>query len=73
MPIIRLSDATYRMVADLSSPEFISTGVKQPDGTWLVPIEDHVMANLAKLRLPGETDDDLVARLIRSRLEQKPN
>ena len=73
MPIIRLSDATYLMVAEISSPDFISTGDKQPDGSWLVPIEDHVIANLAKLRLPGETDDDLVARLIRSRLKQKPN
>jgi hypothetical protein len=73
MPIIRLSDATYRAVAELSSPEFISTGARQPDGTWLVPIEDHVIANLGKLRLPGETDDDLVARLIRGHLQQKPN
>ena len=73
MPIIRLSEATYLRVAEISSADFISTGVKQPDGTWLVPIEDHVMANLAKLRLPGETDDDLVARLIRGRLQQKPN
>jgi hypothetical protein len=73
MPIIRLSDATYRTVAELSSADFISTGVKQADGSWLVPIEDHVMANLSKLRLPGETDDDLVARLIRSHLQQKSN
>jgi hypothetical protein len=73
MPIIRLSDATYLRVAEISSADFISTGVKQPDGTWLVPIEDHVMANLAKLRQPGETDDDLVARLIRGHLQQKPN
>ena len=73
MPTIRLSDATYRAVAQLSSPDFDSTGIKQPDGTWLVPIVDHVIANLAKLRLPGETDDDLVARLIRGHLQQKPN
>ena len=73
MPIIRLSDTTYRKVAELSSPDFDSTGIKQPDGTWLVPIEDHVMANLGKLRLPGEADDDLVARLIRSHRQQKPN
>ena len=73
MPIIRLSDATYRAVAELSSPDFISTGVKQPDGSWLVPIDDHVIADLGKLRLPGETDDNLVARLIRSHLRQKPN
>lgn len=73
MPIIRLSDATYLSVAELSSADFISTGVKQPDGSWLVPIEGHVMANLAKLRQSGETDDDLVARLIRGHLQQKPN
>ena len=73
MPIIRLSDATYRAVAGLSSPDFISTGARQPDGTWLVPIEDHVIVDLARLRLPGESDDDLVARLIRSHLQQKPN
>ena len=73
MPIIRLSDATYRSVAEISSPDFISTGARQPDGSWLVPIEDHIIAKLGKLRQPGETDDDLVARLIRSRLKQKPN
>jgi hypothetical protein len=73
MPIIRLSDATYRMVAELSSADFISTGVKQPDDTWLVPIEDQVIANLAKLRLAGETDDDLVARLIRVHRGQRPS
>jgi hypothetical protein len=73
MPIIRLSDSTYRMVAEISSADFISTGARQADGTWLVPIEDHVIANLGKLRLHGETDEDLVARLIRGHLQQKPN
>ena len=73
MPTIRLSDATYRDLADLAILPFASTGVRQPDGSWLVPLEDDTMERLQQQRLPGETDDDLVARVIRIYRGQRPS
>ena len=70
MPTIRLSDATYR---DLAILPFTSTGVRQPDGTWLVPLEDDTMESLQQKRLPGETDDMLVGRLVRAWRGQRPS
>ena len=73
MPTIRLSDTTYRDLADLAILPFASTGVHQPDGTWLVPLEDETSDRLEQHRLPGETDDMLVGRLIRDWRGQRPS
>ena len=73
MPNIRLSEATYRDLADLAVLPFASTGVRQPDGSWLVPMEDDTMDRLQRHRLPDETDDMLVSRLVRAWRRQRPS
>ncbi len=73
MPTIRLTDATRRDLADLAILPFANTGVRQPDGTWLVPVDDDVMERLRQQRLPDESDDMLVSRLVRAWRGQQPN
>ena len=73
MLTIRLSDATYRDLADLAILPFANTGVRQPDGAWLVPLDDETLEHLQQHRLPGETNDDLVSRLIRFHRGQRPS
>jgi|GEM_PF-1132234 len=66
MKTIKVSDATYRAIADATLPpfRFRSTGTRLPDGDWLVPVEDDTYERLQVVRLPGETDDDTLQRLL---------
>lgn len=66
MKIVNMSDATYRAVAELATLPFRWTGARQPDGSWLVPVEDETYDRLQRHRLPGESDDDLLQRLMRA-------
>jgi hypothetical protein len=34
------------------------------DGDWLVPVEDDIYERIQDARLPGETDDDTVQRML---------
>jgi hypothetical protein len=67
MKRIRISEATYRVIAEAAVLPFHSTGQRQPDGTWLVPVEDDTYDRLQEHRQPGETDDDAIARIIQTR------
>lgn len=64
MKTIRVSDATYRAIAEEAILPFRPTGARQSDGTWLVPVEDDTYERLLEHRLPGESDDDTIARII---------
>lgn len=64
MRTIRVSDVTYRAIAELAILPFRSTATRQLDGTWLVPIEEDTYARLEAHRLPGESDDDTLQRVI---------
>lgn len=46
MRTIRVSDVTYRAIAELALLPFRSTATRQPDGTWLVPVEDDTYERL---------------------------
>jgi predicted CopG family antitoxin len=70
---IRVSDATYRAIAEEAILPFRSTATQQADGSWLVPIADDTWDALQKERLPDESDDDTVLRIIRRHRGQKPN
>lgn len=65
MKTIRISDATYRALAKEAILPFRSTGTRQADGAWLVPVEDDTYERLQQHRLPDESDDDLIQRIIR--------
>jgi hypothetical protein len=64
MKHIRISEATHRAIAEASILRFQSAGERLPDGTWLVAIEDDTYERLKSHRLPGETDDDTIARML---------
>jgi hypothetical protein len=73
MKSIIVSDATDRAVAEEAILPFRSTATRQADGSWLVPIEDDTWEALQCQRLPGESDDDAVMRIIRRHRGQKPD
>ena len=64
MKTFHVSDATYRAIADIAVLPFHSTATHQPDGSWLVPVEDDTWEALQQQRLPGESDDDTILRVI---------
>ncbi len=73
MKTIRVSDATYQAIADLAGFSFRSTGTHVGDGDWLVPISDELWHRLQQARVPGESDDDTLMRLIRISRGAKPS
>jgi hypothetical protein len=73
MPLIRLTDATYTALARLAIGTFRQTGQRQADGTWLVPIEQDTWDALQAKRLPGETDEDVIQRVIHHHLGRRPS
>ena len=73
MKTIHVSDATYRAIIGLAVLPFRHIGTRQPDGSWLVPIEDDTAERLERMRLSGESDDDLVARAVRAYRGQQPS
>ena len=70
---IHVSEATYQAIADLAGFGFESTGTREGDGIWLVPINDGTWDRLQQARLPGERDDDTLMRLIRIVRGDKPS
>ncbi len=73
MKTIRVGDATYRAIAEEAILPFHSTAARQPDGSWLVPVEDDTYDLFQQARLAGESDDDIVMRAIRDYHGKKPN
>jgi len=73
MKTIKVSDATYRAIADEAILPFRSTATREPDGSWLVPVADDTWEALQRERLAGESDDDTVIRLIRRHQGRAPN
>ena len=73
MKTIRLSDATHRALMEQALLPFQPTGARQPDGSWRVPVSDETWERLEAQRLPGESDDDLVMRILRAHEGWRPN
>lgn len=73
MKTIHITDETYRALAGAAMFSFRSTGERQADGTWLVPVSDKTYMRLQSRRLPGETLDDTVLRALRAYHGQKDN
>jgi len=76
MKTIRVSDVTHRAILDCAILPVCPTATRQPDGCWLVPLEDDTWEALQQQRLPGESRacpradlwsdpwDDAIQRLI---------
>jgi hypothetical protein len=75
MKMIVVADETKNMI-DLqvrAGYEVRQTAAQRPDGRWTIPVDDEVFAHIEAARLPGETDDDTVSRLLRGAIGQKPS
>ena len=66
MPIIRISDRAMTLIRANVRPghTFVQNGKRRPDGTWDVPIEDDTLDRLNEHRLTGESDSDVVERVL---------
>ncbi|MBI4924111.1 MAG: hypothetical protein HY834_20440 [Devosia nanyangense] len=75
MKIITVSDETKRLIDVQALPGYTirRTAARLPDGRWTIPVDDEVFDRIAAARLPGETDDDTVSRLLRAAIGKKPS
>lgn len=75
MPKIIVADETRRLIRDQARGPLmpLSDAVRLRDGLWVVPIDDEVAVVIEATRLPGETDDQVVSRLVRRVIGTRPN
>ena len=75
MEIITVSDETKHLIdAQVQAGyDLRQTATRLPDGCWAIPVDDEVFDHIAAARLPGETDDDTVSRLLRTAIGKRPS
>ena len=75
MKIITVSDETKRLIdAQVQAGcDLRQSATRLPDGHWTIPVDDEVFDHIDAARLPGETDDDVVSRLLRLAIGKRPN
>ena len=75
MKIITMSDETKHLIDTQVQPGYAlrRTATRLPDGRWTIPVDDEVFEHIEATRLPGETDDDVVSRLLRAATGRKPS
>ena len=68
MPMIKMSDYTLKLIRKQTQEgfKFACTAIRRADGLWDVPVDDQVAMKIAIERLPDETDDEVVSRLVRT-------
>jgi hypothetical protein len=74
MPMIKVSDNTLQLIREQAQEgfNFVCTATRRTDGLWDVPVDDEVAMKIATERLPKETDDDVVSRLVRATISRLP-
>ena len=67
MPTIRVTEPTMRLIRQRSHPayRFHALATRLDDGAWTVAVNDEAAFHVARERRRGESDDDVVARLLR--------
>jgi hypothetical protein len=75
MPLIKVSDHTIQLIPQQAREGFsvASTSTRQADGLWEVPVDDEVGSRITTERLPNETDDDVVSRLVGTSISKQPH
>lgn len=75
MPMIKVSDHTLQLIREQTQEgfNFVCTATPRADGLWDVPVDDEVALKIATARLPNETDDDVVSRLVRMAIGRRPD
>ena len=64
MPNVILSERTYRNFARFADGPMTRLAAPLPGGFWEVPVDDAVLLAIQARRLPGETDDAVIWRLM---------
>ena len=75
MKIITVANETKHLIDAQALPGYTirQTATPLPDGRWAISVDDEVFEHIDTVRLPGETDDDTVSRLLRLAIGGKPN
>lgn len=73
MRILIISEESHRLILDQARTlvPARSDATLRSDGRWDVPVDDEVAAAIDHARLPGESDDDVVSRLVRDAIGQR--
>lgn len=64
MQTLRLTSRTWLMLSDCAIYPFEEAGRPGPDGLMHVPVDQEIRAAIDRARGPGESDDELILRLI---------
>ena len=75
MPMIKVSDHTLQLIRGQTREgyTFACASTRRADGLWDVPVDDEVAMKIATERLPTETDDAVVSRLVRTAIGTLPD
>ena len=75
MPMLKVSGHILQLVRQQLQEgfSFACTASLRADGLWDVLVDDEVAMKIATERLPHETDDDVVSRLVRIAIDRRPD
>ncbi|MEX2374017.1 MAG: hypothetical protein WD942_00300 [Dehalococcoidia bacterium] len=75
MPRLIISEHTARLIREQTLPGFTFRETARPlDGSLLeLEVDDEVCAAIEEARLSGESDDDVVGRLLRAATGRRPD
>lgn len=75
MRTYRVTEHTYNLIREQARPgySFLSTAVRSSSGDWDMPVDDQVAERIEEHRLPGETDDQVVSRIVRESTGRRTN
>jgi hypothetical protein len=75
MPKVVITEETLGLIRENVSFGAVFRGMseKRDDGMWEVPLSVHTWELLDERRLAGESDDDLVSRVVREAMGKKPS
>ncbi len=73
MKTIRISDVSFRALANAAEFAFKPQGRQLNDGSWLVPVDNDVLEWLQQATFPGETIDDTIQRLVNVYHKRRPD
>ena len=67
---IILSDRSNRHLRRWATGRIAKTATPLPGGFWQVPVDDEIVARINELRNEGETDDQVVWRMMRENFSE---
>lgn len=59
-----ISQRTYDLINKVSLLGLHHEGTRTDDGRWVIELSEETIERLDERRLPGESDDDLIFRVI---------